>query len=214
LPLFVEESVDRNLWKGGFQLPTEWFQAINPLFTILFTPLLAMYWQRSNSKSGALLDSGSLPEPFVHDNDGSKSLNKMATASCLVSVAYTLMFFVATGEGEGQRVNGCWMVIFIATMTMGELHLSPVGLSFISQVSPPHMTSMMMGCWSFAASIGFYIAGFVGSYYREIPHSTFFLILAAVAGFNGITMLFLSHPLQKLLSSTHTVPSDNNASKG
>ena len=70
-------------------------------------------------------------------------------------------------------------------LQLGELYVSPVGLSFISQTAPQGMTSLMMGVWMLGASAGLLFAGMLGATYRALSHPAFFGMLAAIAAING-----------------------------
>jgi POT family proton-dependent oligopeptide transporter len=90
--------------------------------------------------------------------------------------------------------------------TVGELHASPVGISFISQVAPPQLASIMMGVWFLGSSIGGYMGGFVGAAYNEMPPPAFFALLGVMAAANGCFTIVVSKPLLRVLRSTSPNP--------
>jgi len=176
--MFVNRGVDRDV--GKFTVPTEWFQSINPFFIIVMSPILAWIWQQGNVKRS--------------------SLTKMAIGSCLAGLAYMVLSVASTGSMIGNKMNAGWMVLFVLIMTLGEIYLSPVGLSFISQTAPPGTTSMMMGIWYLGSSVGHYLGGILGTYYGSMSHDTFFAALALLAGTNGMLMGAISGRLQRMLT--------------
>jgi proton-dependent oligopeptide transporter, POT family len=92
-----------------------------------------------------------------------------------------------------------WLVAFTLLVTLGELYLSPVGLSLVTKLAPARMVSMMMGVWflsSFARNWG---AGFLGIYWEKMPKEVFFLIMAAIAFAAGVIILLLLKPLRRAI---------------
>lgn len=82
---------------------------------------------------------------------------------------------------------------------MGELHASPVGISFISQVAPAQLASMMMGVWFLGSSVGGYAGGLVGGVYNAMPQYAFFALLGVTAAANGCLTMAISKPLLRVL---------------
>ncbi|KAK3280036.1 hypothetical protein CYMTET_12105 [Cymbomonas tetramitiformis] len=184
--LFVDANVNRKL--RGFTIPTEWFQSINPLLVIGFTPLISMLWQYLEKRG---------PEKGM-----AMSLTKMAIGPFLLAAGNFILFLACSTENAGRKINPLWPVAYVAVSTIGELFLSPVGLSFVTQAAPVGITSIMMGCWLLASCFGNYMAGFIGSFYMSIDHAPFFLMLACLAVGNGAVMLASVIPLKRILAGS------------
>ena len=88
-----------------------------------------------------------------------------------------------------------------AIFTVGELYLSPIGLSFVTKVAPARIVSMMMGVWFFANFIGNYMAGWLGSFYEVIPRQTFFALMLAIGLAGGAVLWALSRWLTRTMAS-------------
>jgi POT family proton-dependent oligopeptide transporter len=123
----------------GWEFPSSWFQSVQPIFIILFAPGFAFIWQRMGDKQPS-------------------SPAKFAFGLLFAGVAFVIVAFASTLTGEG-RVSPLWLVAVYFLQTMGELCLSPVGLSTITKLSPTRMVGMMMGVWFLSIAIGSYIAG-------------------------------------------------------
>lgn len=103
------------------------------------------------------------------------------------------------GESSAITVSPYWLIGTYFTLTIAELHLSPMGLSFVSNVSPPKMKGLMMGGWFGATAVGNYLAGFVGRFYQNWELWQFFLLLIVTSVFAA---LLLKIYLKKLKHAT------------
>jgi POT family proton-dependent oligopeptide transporter len=84
-------------------------------------------------------------------------------------------------------------------ITVGELYLSPIGLSFVTKVAPARMVSMLMGVWFLANFFGNYLSGYLGTFWEKIPREQFFLILAVLGILTGVVMFAISRPLDRVV---------------
>lgn len=105
-----------------------------------------------------------------------------------------------TANGVNIDATTPKVVLCLAISTLGELYLSPVGLSFVSAVAPRYMTSVAVSFWFFASFFGNLFAGHLGTLYPYMPHASFFLLLAAIALSNAVVLGLVSGPLSKRLS--------------
>lgn len=160
LQLWADKYVDWNLL--GFEIPSTWFQSFNPLFIILFAPALDRLWAWQGKR-----------EP--------NSITKMGLGCLLAGVAYLFMLLTLKVVGVGNRGNMLWVMGTVWFFTIGELYLSPIGLSLVTKLAPAKMVSMIMGVWFLATFVGNYAAGFIGSYYERMTQEGFFLFLAVIA---------------------------------
>ncbi len=155
-------------------LSPELFQSVNPFFVLAFTPLLVVFWnvlrrRRLEPSTAAKLGIGML-----------------LTAGC-----YAIMASAAFAGGNFGKVNVSWLISAYAVITMGELCLSPMGLSLVSKLAPWKIRGMMMGGWFAATAIGNYFSGFLGSFWDVMLHSSFFIILVGTSLFAAAILFFL-----------------------
>lgn len=126
----------------------------------------------------------------------------------ITAIAYVIMIIASLGLAPVYTLNGSTSAITVSpfyligtyfTLTIAELHLSPMGLSFVSKVAPPKMKGLLMGGWFGATATGNYLAGFVGRFYQEWELWQFFLILIVCAALASLMVVFT---LKKLKSAT------------
>ncbi len=167
----------------GWNMPSTWYQAFNPAMIFIFAPLLTIFWgkQAANGR-----------EP--------SSLTKMAYGCILVGLSFIIMVIATQGMAPDARRSVLWLVGMTVIVTVGELYLSPVGLSFVTKVAPIRMVSMLMGVWFLANFLGNYLTGYLGTFWETIPHGQFFLLLSGLGVGAGVIMLVLSRPLDKIVS--------------
>jgi POT family proton-dependent oligopeptide transporter len=176
---------DRNTnWAlGGFNIPSTWFQAFNPAMIFLFAPALSMFWAKQ-AKAGK--------EP--------SSVTKMAFGCLLLGFSYIIMIVASHGMAPEVRRSVMWLVGTTGVLTIGELYLSPIGLSFVTKVAPARMVSMLMGVWFLANFFGNYLSGYLGTFWEKIPHEKFFYMMTLLGLGVGVLMLVLSRPVNKIIA--------------
>jgi POT family proton-dependent oligopeptide transporter len=146
LNLFARDFTNRNV--AGFQVPALWFQSINSAFIIIFAPVFAALWV-GMAKRGLELSSPA----------------KFALGLAFAGAGFAIMIPAANSivsSGGAIKVSAWWLTISYLFQTLGELSLSPVGLSSMTKLSPRKYVGQMMGVWFLAASVGNLIAGLVG----------------------------------------------------
>jgi POT family proton-dependent oligopeptide transporter len=146
LNLFARDFTDRQL--GGFEVPATWFQSVNSGFIILLAPVFAWIWV-ALARRGFDLSS---PAKF--------SLGLFFTAIGFVIMLAASKIVLA--GGATTRVAAWWLVSSYFFQTLGELAISPVGLSSMTKLSPRKYVGQMMGIWFLATAVGNLIAGLVG----------------------------------------------------
>lgn len=154
--------------------------AINPFFVIVLTFPLIWFW-------GWLDKKGREPSTPA----------KMALGMFLVAAAYIIMYQGAISGGNTGRVSPWWLITAYGVITLGELMLSPMGLSLVSKVAPIRMRGLMMGGWFAATSIGNYLVGTIGVKWTTWTHSKFFFVVAVMCAAVGLLLLLLLRPLKK-----------------
>jgi proton-dependent oligopeptide transporter, POT family len=148
LNLFARDFTDRQI--GGFEIPATWFQSVNSLFVILLAPVAAAVWV------GLARRRGDLSSPA-----------KFAIGLFMAGIGFFLMIIAANRvvqSGGLLRVSAWWLVGSYFFQTVGELALSPVGLSSMTKLSPRRYVGQMMGVWFLATAVGNLIAGLVGGH--------------------------------------------------
>ncbi len=181
IAMWVQEDTDRHLF--GREVPATWFQSLNPLFIFIFTPLITTFWAWQ-ARRGRELSTAA----------------KMSVGCFLVGLSYLLLVPAACAfDGDGVPVSMFWLVGFNVVVTLGELYVSPVGLSLVTKMAPLRMVSMMMGVWFLAQFVGNYLAGYLGHFWDLLPKDHFFLLVAAVAGAAGLIILVLLKPLRRIM---------------
>jgi POT family proton-dependent oligopeptide transporter len=165
----------------GFQIPSTWFQSVNPLMIILLAPLLDMFWMRQ-SRLGT--------EP--------SSVSKMAIGCVLLGLSFIVMIAGARVIGAGKG-SPAWPMLCVLLLTVGELYLSPIGLSLVTKVSPARIVSMMMGMWLASSFIGNFLSGAIGVLYTRWPKEAFFLLLTVLGVGAGLAIRAFNRPLHAVI---------------
>ncbi|HEY2026232.1 MAG TPA: peptide MFS transporter [Gemmatimonadaceae bacterium] len=147
LNLFAKDFTDRRVF--GWEMPTLWLQSATPLFVIVLSPVFAAVWVRL-ARRGIDLSS---PTKFAF-------ALFCAGLSYLIMVAATNQ--VIAGGGVGARVSILWLLVTYLLQVVGELALSPVGLSSVTKLAPPRFVGQMMGVWFMSIALGNLVAGLIG----------------------------------------------------
>jgi POT family proton-dependent oligopeptide transporter len=176
---------EQTIWPSvfGHQIPSTWFQSFNPLCIILFAPLLDIFW-RKQAKKGT--------EP--------SSVSKMAIGCFILGGSFIVMIIGAKLVGNGMG-SMFWPLFCTFLVTIGELYLSPIGLSLVTKVSPVRIVSMMMGMWLASSFVGNILSGYIGIYYTRWSKDSFFLMLTVLGIVAGLSMWVFNKPLKKAIGS-------------
>ncbi|MGD0675824.1 MAG: peptide MFS transporter [Polyangiaceae bacterium] len=171
---------DQTRWPTllGFQIPSTWFQSFNPLAIIVLAPLLDIFWRWQGRRD---------TEPTT--------LTKMALGCILLGASFVVMIVGVRAVGDG-RGSPFWPLACTLLLTIGELYLSPVGLSLVTKVAPARMVSMLMGMWFLSSFLGNFLSGEIGVLYTRWPKDTFFLLLTLLGIGAGLAMLAVRRPLK------------------
>ena len=169
IALWADAYTDRTIGFLGAsaEIPTTWFQAFNPFMIFAFTPFVVALWSRQAAR-------GSEPSTIA----------KMALGCFGVTLSYLVLAFAAWHAGAGQA-SWLWLFAFFVIITIGELYLSPVGLSLVTKIAPLRVLSMMMGVWLATSFIGGFLAGWLGTFWSRMDKPEFFLMIAAIAAVAG-----------------------------
>lgn len=181
LNLFAERYTDRILL--GFEIPSGVFQSLNPVFILIFAPVFAALWVSLAKRN---LDP-SAPAKF-------------AIGLIIMGSGFLVMFQAAHYVAEGIKVAPYWLIFTYMLHTMGEICLSPVGLSNITKLAPARFVGQMMGIWFLATSFGNLLAGLIaGKFDAEnvaaMPGQYLNIVFFAVG--SGLVLLAISKPVKK-----------------
>ncbi|HEY4922013.1 MAG TPA: peptide MFS transporter [Xanthobacteraceae bacterium] len=184
IALWADTHTDRtiDLLVATVEIPTTWFQAFNPLMIILFTPLVVGLWSWQARRRA---------EPTT--------IAKMALGCFGVALAYLVMAAAAWHAG-GAKASWLWLLGYFVVLTVGELYLSPIGLSLVSKVAPLRILSMMMGVWLATSFVGGFLAGWLGSLWSRMDKAPFFLMIAAIVAAAGVVIGLMHRPLRAILT--------------
>lgn len=168
----------------GFQIPSTWFQSFNPFFIFMLAPLFDRFWAWQAKRD---------QEP--------SSVSKMAIGCIILGLSFIVMIVGAqvVGSGKGSLF---WPVFCTLLLTVGELYLSPIGLSLVSKVSPARIVSMMMGMWFLSSFVGNTLSGYIGALYTRMPKEGFFLLLTVLGVAAGLAMWAFNKPLKRAIGSS------------
>lgn len=155
----------------GYKIPAELFQSINPFFVITLTPIVVFLFKFLRQRN---------LEPSTP--------GKMIIGMVLTAISFGIMTLAGIYGGDTGLVSVWWLVSAYAVITLGELCLSPMGLSFCSKVAPPRFRGLMMGGWFAATAIGNYLSGAIEPLWDRLPHSRFFFVLVVCSLFAALLL--------------------------
>ena len=164
------------------EITVSWFSILNSFFIIVFASLFSKWWESKYNPSAAA---------------------KYALGLIIMAIGFGLLAFGSMGAIDGAKVSMIWLILAYLFHTLGELCLSPVGLSYVSKLVPSRMIALMFGMWYLAIAIGNKLAAVVGGQIENITAeyslTTFFLIFTIVPGVAGLLVLGLNPVLKKMM---------------
>ncbi|MEO1204739.1 MAG: peptide MFS transporter [Pseudomonadota bacterium] len=181
IALVADQLTDNNV--AGFDIPSAWYQSLNPLFVMLLAPIFAAIWLRMGHQQ---------PSTPI----------KFAMGLALLASSFLLMVPAAYLTATG-KISPLWLVALFALQTMGELCLSPVGLSAMTKLAPPRMVGLMLGVWFLGAAFGNKLAGILGTGFTSddpAQLAVFFGGIAVMTGGAALAMLLASGWVKSLMN--------------
>jgi POT family proton-dependent oligopeptide transporter len=190
LAVFGDQQTNRHLW-GDYVMPPSYFQSFNSAFIIIFAPILAWLWLKLGKKQPA-------------------TPTKMGIGLLLLALGF-LWIAYGVKDAATKQVSMIWLTGLYLLHTLGELCLSPIGLSLFNKLSPLRFASLLMAVWFTGNAGGNKLAGVLSSLYPEGGKTThflgyeisnlydFFLLFVFMGGAAGIILLLLSKKLQKMM---------------
>ena len=183
LNLFADRHTDRDVF--GWLIPAGWFQSLNPFYIVVLAPIFAAIWVNLAKKQ---LDP-SMPAKF-------------AFGLIILALGFLVMVGAAKLVVAGNQVAPYWLILTYLLHTMGELCLSPVGLSSVTKLAPKRFVGQMMGIWFLATSLGNLMAGLLAGRFNpealnEMPGLFMQIVMTTIGG--GIILLIFTKPIKKLI---------------
>ncbi|MGE6331347.1 peptide MFS transporter [Psychrobacter pacificensis] len=186
--LFADRYTDLNVL--GFEIPSIWFQSLNPLFILILAPIVSIIWVKLGNRG---------LEP--------SSMAKFALGMLLAAAGFALMIFasksiLAPGAGLASPL---WLVGSLLLLTLGELALSPVGLSSMTKLAPKGMQGQMMGLFFASIAMGNLVAAFFGGHVSAdkiegLP--TLFTTMTIFLVVSAVILLVLAKPINNMLQKS------------
>ncbi|MCJ8288547.1 MAG: peptide MFS transporter [Crocinitomicaceae bacterium] len=168
--------------KNWVEITVSWFSILNSFFIIAFASLISKWWDSKYNPSAAM---------------------KYGLGLIIMAAGFGLLALGSYGVVEGVKVSMIWLILAYLFHTIGELCLSPVGLSYVSKLVPARMIAFMFGMWYLAIAIGNKLAAVVGGQIENITDtysmSTFFLIFTIVPLIAGVLVIFAGPLLKRLM---------------
>ncbi len=180
LTLFADRSADRILPFFNWEFPVSYFQSINPLFILLLAPLFSTLWVK-------LTQLGKNPSTPI----------KFVLGLGFVALGFLLMVFAASLADTYGKVTFLWLIGAYLFHTVGELCLSPVGLSMVTKLSPAGFVSFLLGIWFLSSFFANLLAGLFAGHYDSMNHSRFFMIPVVIASVAALILLIFSSVIKK-----------------
>ena len=183
LNLFADRHTDKFVF--GFEIPAPWFQSLNPFYIVVLAPVFATFWVRLARRN---MDP-SMPAKF-------------AIGMIILGLGFLVMVGAAKLVTAGNQAAPYWLILTYLLHTMGELCLSPVGLSSVTKLAPKRFVGQMMGIWFLAASLGNLMAGLMAGRFdpeslNEMPGLFMQIVLTTVGG--GLLLLVFTKPIKRLI---------------
>jgi POT family proton-dependent oligopeptide transporter len=185
LNLFAERYTDRAIEAMHFVIPTGWFQSLNPTFIIIFAPVLAWLWVA-----------------LARRNLNPSAPAKFAIGLMVMGSGFLIMAAAAALVAHGSKVLPTWLLFTYLLHTLGELCLSPVGLSYTSKLAPKRLVGQCMGLFFLSLSLGNLTAGLIAGQFDSnnvaaMPGQYMHIVYFSLG--LGALLLMLSRPVKRLM---------------
>jgi proton-dependent oligopeptide transporter, POT family len=162
--------------------PPERFQIFEPLGVITLSPVLVIVWTWLQRRR---------KEPTTPV--------KMLLGVLLVTGAFALLAVAGLSGGDTGRVSAQWLIWANILIAIGEIALSPMGLSLVNHLAPPRSRGVLMGGWFASLALGGYLAGSIGAKWDVMPHSSFFLMVVGILVATAVPLSFMIPQIKRTL---------------
>jgi len=163
--------------------PPERFQVFEPLGVILLSPVMVALWMWLQKR-------GKEPSTPV----------KMLLGAILVAAAFGMLSYAGFSGGDTGRVSAQWLIWANVIIAIGEIALSPMGLSLVNKLAPPRSRGILMGGWFVSLALGGYLAGYIGGNWDHMPHSRFFLMVVGILAASALPLSFVIPQIKRTLA--------------
>lgn len=192
LTYFADQQTDRHIF--GWEMPTSYFQSFPAIFVVLLAPFMNLAWE--------------VLRRFGHEPS---SVMKQAIGLAFLSIGYMLIAFGVKDLDPNVKVSMLWLTGLYFIHTLGELSLSPIGLSLVSKLSPKHLASLMMGIWFMSTAISNMLAGQLATLYPDGSSKSlcgiieiaslhdFFMMFVVLSGVAAIALACISPLLNRMM---------------
>ena len=153
-----------------------------PLGVIVLSPILVALWmwlQRRNAE----------PSTPV----------KMLMGVVLCAGAFAMLGYAGLIGGDTGRVSPMWLISANIIIALGEIALSPMGLSLVNAIAPPRSRGLLMGGWFASLALGGYLSGYIGAYWDRLPHSSFFLMVAGILIATAVPLSLMTPQIKRTI---------------
>ena|SRR5690554_4469461 len=187
LPSEIVTGTVTEIKENEVEITVSWFSILNSFFIIAFASLFSKWWDSKYNPSAAM----------------KYGLGLLVMAIGFGVLAYGASFIPSGSEAGAVRVSMMWLILTYLFLTLGELFLSPVGLSYVSKLVPARMIALMFGMWYLAIAIGNKIAASLGGMVEQVEQeyslSVFFLIFTVIPAIAGVIIILLNPVLKRLM---------------
>ncbi len=180
LNLFADEHTRNAI--GSWNFPSSWFQSVNSIWLLVIAPIFSWFWVKLGDREPSSPVKFSLGLLFV-------GIGMLVLVP--PSRAFTLDPLL--------KVAPWWLIVTYLLHTIGELCLSPVGLSTVSKLAPARYSGVMMGVFFFAIGAGNMMAGFAGAYSERLAPATLFMILFGITTGMAIVLMILTPTIKRMM---------------
>ncbi len=177
--LFAFNQTDRTM--VGWEMPASYFQSLNPLLILLLAPLFSLMWPR--------LEQGGLKLSAVQ---------KQAIGMIILGLGFVVLAMANEIAGENGKVSPMWLASVYLLHTVGELCLSPIGLSLVTKLAPMRLVSVIMGAWFAAMAVANYLAGSLETLLSHSSIPLYWFLVGSSLG-AGLLLLLVAPLLHKLM---------------
>jgi proton-dependent oligopeptide transporter, POT family len=184
MTLFADERIDRNAF--GWEMTASFFQFVNPSFILIMAPVLSWVWKVTAARG---------VEPSTPA--------KMVLGLTFLSAGFIPLVVASSIAGDTGHASWTWLVLAYFLHTIGELCLSPVGLSLVTKLAPKKYAALLMGGWFIPVFVGNFLAGATGFLYPTLGHVQFFTIFVASSLAAAGVLLALLKPIKALMGGVH-----------
>jgi POT family proton-dependent oligopeptide transporter len=178
--LFAERLTQRVIL--GWEMPASFLQSVNSIFIILLAPVFGALWVRLGRRQPS-------------------TSAKMGFGLTFLAIGFLVLAWGASFTAGGARVSMFWLITTYLLHTVGELCLSPVGLSSVTKLAPRPLVGQMMGTWFMGSALGNLIAGLAAGGFEGMGVEELFLSVAKVTGVAGVVLLVLARPIRRFMGA-------------